>query len=466
MSNFNLEEQIRVLLNTVQLSYGFEQVPDVIEDTATKTASYGSVYYCLKAMNGDAVIEVARGINNNIVLSNYTIKDGDEFKCNLKSVKLTSGNVIAYKKQSGYKEVPSADVAPENVTAPIVTGTAVVGETLTTTDGTWTGTPEPTFSYQWYRGAIPISGATNSTYTLVQADAGNTSNIKCVVTATNSAGSASADSNTVAQIMDANAQAYMQAVSITNNSTVYFASTAQERTGAQLYSYYNTFYIGLKNNSLFSKISLAYRERWGVANSNRVNMINPATFLMTYSGTLTYNITGTAGNGTNGIGNTGFIPNSNGLTVNNNHIALYSRTAAANPGSTQFYECGSGTSSVVSAISTRRSSNLALYDSGDFLTNRSSYTSSDGSGIFIGKVNSDLTSKFFRNGTQVATKSITNGASLSNFAHYIHAFNENNTNVYYSPKEIAYYSMGLGLSDAEVTTYNNLIAQLNTDEGI
>ena len=196
MSNFNLEEQIRVLLNTVQLSYGFEQVPDIIENTATKTASYGSVYYCLKAMNGDAVIEVARGINNNIVLSNYTIKDGDEFKCNLKSVKLTSGNVIAYKKQSGYKEVPSADVAPENITAPSVTGTAVVGETLTTTDGTWTGTPEPTFSYQWYRGATLISGATNNTYTLVSADAGQ--NIKCTVTATNTAGSASADSNTVA----------------------------------------------------------------------------------------------------------------------------------------------------------------------------------------------------------------------------------------------------------------------------
>lgn len=209
MSNFNLEEQIRVLLNTVQLSYGFEQVPDIIENTATKTASYGSVYYCLKAMNGDAVIEVARGINNNIVLSNYTIKDGDEFKCNLKSVKLTSGNVIAYKKQSGYKEVPSADVAPENVTAPSVTGTAVVGETLTTTDGTWTGTPEPTFSYQWYRGATLISGATNNTYTLVSADAGQ--NIKCTVTATNTAGSASADSNTEAifdTIMDSQTDVY------------------------------------------------------------------------------------------------------------------------------------------------------------------------------------------------------------------------------------------------------------------
>lgn len=87
-------------------------------------------------------------------------------------------------------------VAPVNTVAPSVTGTALVGQTLSTTDGTWTGIPTPTYSYQWYRGASAISGATNNTYTLVSADAGQ--NIKCTVTATNSAGSASADSNTVA----------------------------------------------------------------------------------------------------------------------------------------------------------------------------------------------------------------------------------------------------------------------------
>lgn len=358
---------------------------------------------------------------------------------------------------------------PANTVAPSIPTSIVVGTAITISAGTWTNTPT-SYNYKLYRGATLIdeqnSASTSVNYTPLQADAGNTSNIKCVVTATNAGGSASADSNTVAQVLDANAQAYMQAVGITNNLTVYFASTAQERTGAQLYSYYNTFFSDLKSNSLFSKIKIAYRERWGVANSNRVNMINPATFLMTYSGTLTYNITGTAGNGTNGIGNTGFIPDSNGLTVNNNHIALYSRTSAANPISTQYYECGSGSANDISAISTRRSTNLALYDSGNFTINRASYTSSDGSGIFIGKVNSDLTSKLYRNGTQVATKSITNQASLSNYNDYIHAFNDSNTITYFSPKEIAFYSKGLGMSDADVSIYNSLIANLNTAEGI
>jgi len=99
--------------------------------------------------------------------------------------------------------------APTNNTPPSISGVAVVGQTLTVTAGSWSGSPTPTLSYQWYRGATPISGATNSTYTLVQADAGNTSNIKCVVTATNSAGSASADSNTIAQVLDADYNAVL-----------------------------------------------------------------------------------------------------------------------------------------------------------------------------------------------------------------------------------------------------------------
>ena len=88
----------------------------------------------------------------------------------------------------------SSATPPVNTVAPSVSGTAVVGQTLTTTNGTWTNTPSG-YTYQWYRGVTPI-GTNSSTYVLVQADAGQ--NIKCNVTATNSAGSVNADSNTLA----------------------------------------------------------------------------------------------------------------------------------------------------------------------------------------------------------------------------------------------------------------------------
>ncbi len=87
---------------------------------------------------------------------------------------------------------------PVNTVAPAVTGTATVGQTLTTTDGTWTGAPAPTFTYQWQRSGNNISGATSSTYVLVSADAGNT--VRCVVTATNPLGAVGANSNATSAV--------------------------------------------------------------------------------------------------------------------------------------------------------------------------------------------------------------------------------------------------------------------------
>lgn len=88
--------------------------------------------------------------------------------------------------------------APVNSVAPVVSGTATFGQTLSCTTGTWTGVPTPTYTYQWQRVTTNISGATSSTYVLVQADVGST--IRCVVTATNSVGSASANSNSTATV--------------------------------------------------------------------------------------------------------------------------------------------------------------------------------------------------------------------------------------------------------------------------
>jgi hypothetical protein len=82
---------------------------------------------------------------------------------------------------------------PVNSVAPALSGTAQEGQTLTCSTGTWSGSP--TYTYQWKRDGNNITSATNSTYTLVTADVGQS--IKCTVTATNFIGSANADSNTV-----------------------------------------------------------------------------------------------------------------------------------------------------------------------------------------------------------------------------------------------------------------------------
>lgn len=74
---------------------------------------------------------------------------------------------------------------PTIITAPTVSGTKTEGSVLTSTTGTWNFSPT-SYAYQWQRDDVAISGATASTYTLVHADIGH--NIRCVVTASNSAG--------------------------------------------------------------------------------------------------------------------------------------------------------------------------------------------------------------------------------------------------------------------------------------
>lgn len=94
------------------------------------------------------------------------------------------------------KRTYDSQTAPPTVsTAPHVSGTGTVGQTLTCTMGNWTNQPVA-YAYQWLRGATPILGATADTRVLTAADSGQ--NLSCTVTATTGGGSASSTSNAVA----------------------------------------------------------------------------------------------------------------------------------------------------------------------------------------------------------------------------------------------------------------------------
>lgn len=111
-----------------------------------------------------------------------------------------------YDSGSGYDIVRIDAVsasAPVNTVAPAVTGTATAGQTLTTTDGTWTGSAPITYTYQWqYNDGTwnNIAGQTASTYQIQSVYVGDT--IRCVVTGTNALGNSSANSNATAAVSD------------------------------------------------------------------------------------------------------------------------------------------------------------------------------------------------------------------------------------------------------------------------
>src|SRR5579872_5311859 len=157
-------------------------------------------------------------------------------------------NVTAHN-SAGTASKPSAATAvvtgatpPSSTAAPAISGSAAVGWTLKTSNGTWSGTTPLTYTYQWRRCATngvscsDISGAQSSTYALTSSDAGHT--IRVVVTASNPGGSGQATSsptNTVAVTAPGNTTA----PAITGTPTVgqTLTTTAGEWIGATPISY-------------------------------------------------------------------------------------------------------------------------------------------------------------------------------------------------------------------------------------
>ena len=88
-----------------------------------------------------------------------------------------------------------APIAPENLFAPSIEGNLTSGDTLTALTGTWVSSEAISYAYQWQKcdeegeECANISGATSSTYKLVEGDIDST--LRVVVTGENTLGTAS-----------------------------------------------------------------------------------------------------------------------------------------------------------------------------------------------------------------------------------------------------------------------------------
>jgi len=85
---------------------------------------------------------------------------------------------------------------PVNSALPQVSGSPVVGQTLSCSLGTWSGTPG--LARQWLRAGAPVAGQTAETYALTASDLGT--QIACRVTATGVDGATEATSNAVVPV--------------------------------------------------------------------------------------------------------------------------------------------------------------------------------------------------------------------------------------------------------------------------
>jgi hypothetical protein len=239
--------------------------------------------------------------------------------------------------------------------------------------------------------------------------------------------------------VDPDAQAFITAASITD-------PTQQAAI--------NTLVVDLKGYSIWTKFKAIYPIVGGVASSHAVNLKTPGTYNLSFQTGWTHSSTGMTPNGAT-FANTFLAPSTN-LSLNSTHISGYIRTNA------------------VSHAPILSSENAGSYDNGLYiwsLQNQGLYsvrvndnTSDFGTvtydirGLHLATRTGANVKKYRVNTTQIFNSTTTSSA-LNTSSIYIGA-SRNNAN-YYS-NQIAFSSIGDGLTDTEAANFYTAVQAFQT----
>jgi glucose/arabinose dehydrogenase len=148
---------------------------------------------------------VIEGSNNSVSADSPQDRNGTIYAFGSWSDGGAQTHTIRAASSATYSAAYARAVAPASTAAPAISGSTDVGATLTTSDGSWSGTQPMSFMYQWLRCSSlklnscgTIADATAKTYVATSGDV-NT-RLRVQVTASNVAGSAVATSSATAMV--------------------------------------------------------------------------------------------------------------------------------------------------------------------------------------------------------------------------------------------------------------------------
>lgn len=259
---------------------------------------------------------------------------------------------------------------------------------------------------------------------------------------------------------DADATAYLNAIAIPNDGTVFYTGTAYERTGAQIWTYTNDIFVGLKADGLFAKTKAMYLMLGGTATSHRYNAKDPRTlaaaFYLNFAGGWGHTATGAKPNGSTGYADTNFNPAIQ-LPTTDAMICNYSRTNLVDGGGDMGAISTTGGLNKWYLIRNERDS-----DGGASNINEKSagFTgSTDTIGFYVGSKTATNILKVYKNGTLLSTNSATVAQPYPNLNAFIGCYNAGGGPFAYTARETAFVAFGNGLTDAEVA---NLYTRVQT----
>ena len=251
--------------------------------------------------------------------------------------------------------------------------------------------------------------------------------------------------------VDPDAQAFITAAAITD-------PTQQ--------SAINTLVVDLKGYNVWTKMKALYPFVGGSALAHKFNLKDPrdldAAFRIIWNGGVTHDANGVQFGGVNGWGDTKFNINS---YINNNHISLYIRQnkdeAAVDCG---VYNFGFPTTFIDIES---RISNVAYFGNftagGDII----SVANTDSRGLYINTRTSSTIFKIFKNNSQFGlTKTASSTGTLNGNLSLGARYNvSTSTPESYSSKQVAFASIGDGLTDTEAANFYTAVQAFQTTLG-
>ena len=237
---------------------------------------------------------------------------------------------------------------------------------------------------------------------------------------------------TPAPTVDPDAQAFITAAAITN-------PTQQSAV--------NQLVVDLKGYGVWSKMKALYPFLGGTASQHKFNLKNPldtdAAFRLVFNGGWTHSSTGALPNGTNAWANSFYNPSILGQ-LNSAHLSYYSRT---NNSIDSQIEIGAYPQSYFLCY---RFFATEAYCGINSIDNPPITPISPSARFLIGSRISSTTGKFYVNGNLHATDNKTS-ISRPNQNVYIGALNNNGTAAFQTNKQVAFASIGDGLTDTEAS---------------